>query len=80
MAHTPETAAAQIAIIKGHREESGRADLPFEVTVGGACDSAEAVAAWQSAGVDRLIVSPWRRSREALDAMEVFAGQFMADQ
>jgi probable F420-dependent oxidoreductase len=76
MGHTPESAAASVATIRGHMERAGRADAPFECTVGGACESEEDVAAWESAGIDRLIVSPWRRSREALDGMEAFARRF----
>jgi hypothetical protein len=28
---------------------------------------------WEDAGVDRLIVSPWARSREAVDGLRRFA-------
>jgi hypothetical protein len=28
---------------------------------------------WEDAGVTRMIVSPWRRSREAIDGMRRFA-------
>jgi hypothetical protein len=73
MSHTPETAAAAVAVIRRHREEAGRLDQPFEVTVGGECASEDDVAAWADAGVDRIIVSPWRRSAEVLHAMEAFA-------
>jgi probable F420-dependent oxidoreductase len=76
MRHTPESAAASVATIRGHLEEAGRADTPFECTVGGPCESEEDLAAWESAGIDRLIVSPWRRSREALEGMEAFARRF----
>lgn len=78
MTHTPETAATSVAVIRAHREEAGRLGLPFEVTVGGACTSGEDVAAWEAAGVDRLIVSPWRRSADTLGAMESFAARFVA--
>ena len=37
MTHTPESAAAAVAVIRAHREEAGRLDQPFEVTVGGEC-------------------------------------------
>ena len=73
MGHTPDTAAEAAAIIGGHREEAGRLDVPFEITVGGACATEDDVAAWEAAGVDRLIVTPWQRSAEALDAMGSFA-------
>ena len=54
-----------------------RLDLPFEVTVGGECATEDDVAVWEAAGVDRLIVSPWRRTAEALDAMAAFAARFI---
>ncbi len=47
------------------------------MTVGGECTSDADVAAWEAAGVDRLIVSPWRRSAEVLDAMASFAARFV---
>jgi len=77
MAHSPASVAESVAVIRRHMEEAGRAGAPFEVTVGGECTSDEDVAAWEAAGVDRLIVSPWRRSKEAIGAMETFAGQFL---
>jgi probable F420-dependent oxidoreductase len=77
MAHTPQSAAESVATIHAHMEEAGRAGVPFEVTVGGACDTEQDVSDWAAAGVDRLIVSPWQRSKEALAAMETFAGHFI---
>jgi probable F420-dependent oxidoreductase len=77
MAETPESAAERVAIIRDHREQAGRLNVPFEVTVGGECTSDEDVVAWEKAGVDRLIVSPWRRSKEALEAMGGFASRFI---
>ena len=79
MSHTPDSAAASVAVIGAHRAEAGRLDQPFEVTVGGECASQDDVAAWSDAGVDRLIVSPWRRSAEVLDAMAAFSARFLAD-
>jgi probable F420-dependent oxidoreductase len=78
MGHTPESAAASVAVIRAHREKAGRLDLPFEVTVGGDCTTPGDVAAYESAGVDRLIVTPWTRSAEVLDGLERFASTFLA--
>jgi hypothetical protein len=77
MAHTPESAAASVATIRSHRDEAGRSARRFEVTVGGECASDDHVRAWTKAGVDRLIVSPWQRSAEVLDAMADFATRFI---
>lgn len=79
MGATPDSAAVAVTTLQGHREEAGRLDAPFEVTVGGECASEDDVVAWEAAGVDRLIVPPWRRTAEVLDAMEAFAGRFIAD-
>jgi probable F420-dependent oxidoreductase len=76
MSHTPESAAVLVATIRRHMEEAGRADAPFECTVGGSCETEEDAAAWEKAGINRLIVSPWRRSREAPEGMEEFARRF----
>jgi len=78
MGHTPDTAAVAIATIRSHMVEAGRAHAPFEVTVGGECATGDDIAAWESAGVDRLIVTPWTRSAEVLDGMELFASRFLA--
>jgi probable F420-dependent oxidoreductase len=77
MSHTPDSAAAAVAVLRAHRAEAGRLDQPFEVTVGGECASEDEVAAWADAGVGRLIVSPWRRSAEVLDAMAAFSARFI---
>lgn len=78
MGHTPETAATHVAVLRQNLEAAGRSGVPFEVTVGGECANEDDLAAWEAAGVDRLIVSPWQRSKEALGAMEAFAGKWMA--
>lgn len=78
MGHTPESAAAMVATIATHRKDAGRLDVPFEVTVGGECATAADVAAWEWAGVDRLIVTPWTRSAEVLGSLEEFASGFIA--
>jgi hypothetical protein len=75
MGHTPESAAACVAELRAQRQAAGRLDEPFEVTVGGECTGAHDVAAWEAAGVDRLIVSPWRRTAEVLDGMAGFAAR-----
>ena len=78
MGATPDSAAATVATLRGHRDEAGRLDDPFEVTVGGECATEDDVLVWEAAGVDRLIVTPWRRTAEVLDAMESFAARFIA--
>jgi probable F420-dependent oxidoreductase len=77
MGNTPVSAAAAVAVINRHREEAGRMAQPFEVTTGGECANEDDVAAWADAGVDRLIVTPWRRSAEVIDSMAAFAERFI---
>ena len=55
------------------RASYGRADARFEVTVGGPVETRDDVRRWEDAGVDRLIVSPWARSREAVEGLKRFA-------
>ncbi|MBC6463455.1 TIGR03619 family F420-dependent LLM class oxidoreductase [Actinomadura sp. HBU206391] len=74
MPQTIEAAASRLERLRRHREEAGRADLPFEVTVHAyELSGPGEVADWAALGVDRLIVRPWRRTREALPALREFA-------
>ncbi len=76
MSHTPETAAVQVARLRELEDRYGRADRPVEITVMGTPGSPSELAAWEDAGVDRLIVVPWRRSTEAVDGLRRFADTF----
>ncbi|MEW6269477.1 MAG: LLM class F420-dependent oxidoreductase [Thermodesulfobacteriota bacterium] len=77
--HTPESAAAMVARLRALRADAGRGTLPFEVTVGPSADSLDrdVVARFAEAGVDRLVSLPWRRAREAMDALEAFAARVL---
>jgi alkanesulfonate monooxygenase SsuD/methylene tetrahydromethanopterin reductase-like flavin-dependent oxidoreductase (luciferase family) len=78
MGHTPETAATTVATLREQRAEAGRLDQRFEVVVGGSCTSEDDVVAWEEAGVDCLLVTPWNRTAEVFDAMASFAQRFLA--
>jgi alkanesulfonate monooxygenase SsuD/methylene tetrahydromethanopterin reductase-like flavin-dependent oxidoreductase (luciferase family) len=67
MGHTPESVAP---IAKRLRAERGDA---FSITVGGAVTSPADAERFAEAGVDRVIVSPWTRTSEALDGIKRFA-------
>ncbi len=71
--HTLESVRRPVEMLTTLRAEAGRADLPFEVTLGGPVATRDAVARWEDAGVHRLIVAPWARSREATEGMQRFA-------
>ena len=75
MRHTPESAAARVAELRTLLDAAGRPASALEITVSGACESRADRLAWERAGVDRLIVSPWRRSAEAVGAITTFAGR-----
>jgi probable F420-dependent oxidoreductase len=77
MAHTPDSAADVVATLRRLQADAGRADHPFEVTVGGAVETEDDLARWGAAGVDRLVVAPWARSREALDGLRRFADRWV---
>ena len=73
----PEEAASVVTRLRELREEHGRAHLPFEITVltgWGQPFDADLVAGYERAGVDRIVATPWSRSREALAGIEAFAG------
>lgn len=73
MVHTPASAAERIADLRHRAEAAGRDPAAIEATVMGELTDAHDVARWEAAGVDRLIVTPWRRSREAVDAITALA-------
>ena len=68
--------AAARAEIQALRSEAGR-DGEFTVTVMGAPTSPDDIEAYERAGVDRLVVFPWRRSAEAADGLRAFAQTFL---
>ena len=78
LAATPEAARAPVARLRAILEEAGREDEPFEVTLGGRIREPADVEPWREVGVDRLVVSPWRRSSECLEGMRRYAERVMA--
>jgi probable F420-dependent oxidoreductase len=62
--------------IAGLRKDAGR-DPAFTLTVMGGPASPSDVETFRAAGVDRLVVSPWRRSVEAADGLREFAAAFL---
>lgn len=73
MHHTPESARAQVETLHALRHEHGTEGKPFTVTVGAPSLTAESLTAWGGAGVDRVVVSPWERSRDALAGLRELA-------
>lgn len=62
-----------LAELRRLRDEAGRGDEPFAVTITARNPATDEIEAYAEAGADRLIVSPWERSREALDGLRTFA-------
>lgn len=73
MGHTLESATAQIERLHRELETNGRSLDGFQVCLGGAVDSAADADRWEAIGVTRLIVSPWRRSPDAVAGLQAFA-------
>jgi hypothetical protein len=59
------------------RADAGR-DARFELTVMGSLTGNAAATDYEAVGVDRLIVSPWRRSAEAANGLREFAAAHLA--
>jgi probable F420-dependent oxidoreductase len=63
--HDPQTAGEFVRRLDQLREDHGSTASAFEVTVGAPWDLDEAMAeAYQRAGVDRLVLRPWRRGED----------------
>jgi probable F420-dependent oxidoreductase len=75
MGHTVESAAARIDALRVLLAEQGRPSVgaSFQIVLGATVASRADVARWEALGVTRLIVSPWRRSSEAIDGLRRFA-------
>jgi len=73
MAHSFESAEGSIERLRQLLAEHDRAGDPFQICLGGPVESRDDVKRWDDLGVTRLIVSPWARSKEAIDGMRRFA-------
>jgi len=69
LGHTPESVTEPIKRIAELREDRAR----VEITIGGDVRSRADAERLEAAGVDRVIVSPWRKSPEAIDGLRRFA-------
>jgi probable F420-dependent oxidoreductase len=81
MGHTFGTAAPRIAKLNALLEEHGpraATDPDFQIVLGGPVESRDDVTRWEDLGVTRLLVSPWKRSSEALEGLRRFADRAFA--
>jgi probable F420-dependent oxidoreductase len=67
--HTPETAAAQVEKLRSLRAAAGGAPLEITVSHAGGTLDRDGIRRYADAGVDRVVVLPWSRGREAEDAL-----------
>jgi probable F420-dependent oxidoreductase len=72
MGHTFGSVVGPVEKLRKLRAELGR-EGPFEVVVGGAVAGKQDLQRWSELGVDRLVVSPWRRSSGAVDGLRSLA-------
>ncbi len=73
LVHDLDSAAARVRRLRELRRDAGREHDRFEVTLGGELRDPDERKRWEDAGVDRLVVAPWRRSSEALEGLRRFA-------
>jgi len=76
--HTPESAAERVKSLRTRLERAGRDPGAFEFVAGGSIGGPVEAEAYARAGLTRVIVSPWRRSREAADGIESLARELGA--
>jgi len=69
LGHTPESVAPLLARLRELRAREEREHEPFEVTIGAALDTRDDAARFAELGVQRLLLTPWQRSREAVDGL-----------
>jgi probable F420-dependent oxidoreductase len=75
MQHTFESGAAQIEALRALLAANRRSSAPddFEMVLAGPVESRADVSRWEELGVTRMILSPWKRSSEAIDGLRRFA-------
>jgi probable F420-dependent oxidoreductase len=78
MHHTPESVQEPLSRLRAEVERSGRNTSVTTTVAAHPGDVDVDVAGWETSGVDRVIVAPWRRSSDALDGMARFADAHLA--
>ena len=76
MNHRVEDIPAAVRTLSALWADHGREGRP-QITIGAPATSSEDLLRAADAGIDRLIVMPWRRTRDALDGIARFAEQVM---
>ena len=73
MNHDPVTVVDRVARLRELTIAADRDPAEVTVTVGGAAPDDDAVAAFAAAGVDRLVIAPWRRTADAVAGLTEYA-------
>jgi len=73
MEDSPANVVERVTAIRAAAEAAGRDPSAIELTVGGIASTDEDVKAYAAAGIDRIIVSPWRGSKNAIDGLKRYA-------
>ncbi|HEX5066017.1 MAG TPA: TIGR03619 family F420-dependent LLM class oxidoreductase [Myxococcota bacterium] len=71
----PDTAARCVERLRALRCEAGREHARFEITLH--VREPESLAPWRDAGVDRLVIAPWERSRDWQDGLRRVADRLL---
>ena len=78
MNHALDDLGPSLARLTEQAERAGR-DTPIEVTLHADVAGVDEVERYTRAGVARVIVRPWRRSSEAIDAIRRFADEVLSE-
>jgi probable F420-dependent oxidoreductase len=78
LGHTPDSLRAPLARLRELREREERAHEPFEITIGASLASKDDAARFAELGVHRILLTPWQRSREAVDGLRRAAEMLLA--
>ena len=73
MDHGFESGAAQVTTLRRLLVAEGRDPAAFQYCLGASVRSTDDVARWEEIGITRLVLAPWRRSKEAIEGMRRFA-------
>lgn len=78
LSHDPESVKTPLATLHRLRLEYETADTLFQATVGAELESDDDWKRWQETGVHRVLVAPWKRSRDAVESLRRLADRIFA--
>jgi probable F420-dependent oxidoreductase len=69
LAHDWDSARARVSRLVELRRAAGRERERFEVTLGAGSPTPDELKRFEDTGVDRLVIAPWSRSRDAVEGL-----------